>query len=144
MDIRQMFYKTIQNNNVRLTKPRIAIIKILEKHHLTFKQLYLELVSIGYKNIATLYNNIDFLIINNIITELFISGTKYYDLVLNNNNHQENSHIHLLTKVKDLTVIDEINDPGIFSFIKDRPEFRDKSISYIQISIGLKNNKDSE
>ncbi|MDR2822818.1 MAG: transcriptional repressor [Acholeplasmatales bacterium] len=143
MDIRNLFIeKTLDSS--RLTKARYYMIKILENHHLTFKELQKELLKFGFNNVTTLYNNIDFLLENKIITELFIDGQTYYDLALDNPNHEADSHIHVIHYTDtDNYYIEEVSEHKIFELIRERPRFQNLDIESIKITITTKKkNKD--
>lgn len=88
---------------------------------------------LGYNNTATLYNNIDFLIDNHLVTEIFIDNTKYYDLTVNEFTHTFDNHIHVVCR--DNHEIYEILDENIFEMIKKHESLRDFDIESIQISI---------
>lgn len=139
MDLKNRYYDKIRKNNLRLTKSRQAMIEILEDQHLTFKEIQRALAKKGFYNVSTIYNNLDFLIAQKIVVELYIDDTKYYDLALDNPMHNADSHIHIV--LKDTNQITEINTPDIFSYIQDHEALKDLDVEYIRITISAKRKK---
>ena len=82
---------------------------------------------------STIYNNLDFLIKNKIVVELYINDTKFYDLAMDNPMHSADSHIHIM--IKDTNEITEINSPEIFEYIQKHPFFKDLDLESIRITI---------
>ena len=97
MDIKEKHYNQIQKNGHRLTRHRVAIIEILEQGKLTFKDLQNKLSSRNLINIASIYNNLDFLISENIVIELRLGNKTYYDLT-RFNKQKDSTHIYVLNK----------------------------------------------
>lgn len=139
MDLKNRYYDKIRKANLRLTKSRQAMIEILEDQHLTFKEIQRALAKKGFYNVSTIYNNLDFLIAQKIVVELYIDDTKYYDLALDNPMHNADSHIHIV--LKDTNQITEINTPDIFSYIQDHEALKDLDVEYIRITISAKRKK---
>lgn len=139
MDLKNRYYDKIRKDNLRLTKSRQAMIEILEDQHLTFKEIQRALAKKGFYNVSTIYNNLDFLIAQKIVVELYIDDTKYYDLALDNPMHNADSHIHIV--LKDTNQITEINTPDIFSYIQDHEALKDLDVEYIRITISAKRKK---
>ena len=131
MDLKNRYYDKIRKNNLRLTKSRQAMIEILEDQHLTFKEIQRALAKKGFYNVSTIYNNLDFLIAQKIVVELYIDDTKYYDLALDNPMHNADSHIHIVLK----------DTPDIFSYIQDHEALKDLDVEYIRITISAKRKK---
>lgn len=128
--------KMMIDNNKRFTKARRALLEVLKNRHLTFKEIYEELSKKGYTNISTLYNNLQFFIDNNLIIEINLDGTKYYDLGLDNPYHQHDSHLHMVVKEDDLNqTIKEVDYPEIYEAIKSHPVFKHYNIEYIRILV---------
>ena len=122
--------------NKRFTKARRALLEVLKDRHLTFKEIYEELSKKGYTNISTLYNNLQFFIDNNLIIEINLDGTKYYDLGLDNPYHQHDSHLHMVVKEDDSNQsIKEVDYPEIYEAIKSHPVFKHYNIEYIRILV---------
>lgn len=136
MDKKENYFHKLRKRNLRITKPRKALIEILQDNHLTFKEIQLALAERGFTNVSTIYNNLDFLMEEKIAVELYIGGVKYYDLAIDNPMHNADSHVHIL--IKDNNQIVEINNPDIYEYIKKRPELKDLTINYIRIAIGAK------
>lgn len=130
------YFETIKNRGFRLTKNRISIIEILENKHLTFKEIQKELSKRGLNNVASIYNNLDFLVSEGIVAEIPVGNKKYYDLALDNPGHTKDSHIHIV--LKDTNTITEINDEDIFKYIIDHPSLSKYDLKYIKIVIGAK------
>lgn len=128
------YFQKIRKSGHRLTNNRIVIIEILENQHLSFKELQKELKKRGFHNVSSIYNNLDFLIRENIVVELYIGNTKYYDLATYNPGHNEENHIHIIdhetNKIKDLM------NTEIFDFIRNHPDLKNINIDYIRIIIG--------
>lgn len=133
MDLKERYFKKIRSQNMRLTKSRKAMIEILENQHLTFKEIQKALAALGFYNVSTIYNNLEFLISQKIVVELYINDTKYYDLALGNPMHSADSHIHIM--MRDTNQIVEINGPDIFEFLQNHPELKDLDLDYIRITI---------
>lgn len=133
MDLKERYYQKIRAKKLRLTKARQAMIEILEDKHLTFKEIQKALLSRGFYNVSTIYNNLEFLIDNKMVVELYINNVKYYDLALDNPMHSADSHIHIMNK--ETNEITEIVSPEIFDFIANNENFRDLDLDYIRIII---------
>lgn len=133
MDRKVRYYNKIRENGHRLTNSRICLIEILENEHLTFKEIKKEMFKRGFKNVATLYNNLDFLVGESIIAELHIANKIYYDLAMDNPGHSNDSHIHI--SIKDKDEITEINDVDIFEYINSHPKLSHLDIDSIKIVI---------
>lgn len=139
MDIKERYYQKIRTENMRLTKSRKAMIEILENQHLTFKEIQKALASRGFYNVSTIYNNLEFLVDQKIVVELYINDTKYYDLAMGNPMHSADSHIHIMNK--DTNEITEVNSPDIFEYLTNHPAFKDLDLEYIRIIISAQNKK---
>lgn len=139
MDNKEKYYEKIRSLGHRLTSNRIAMIEILENQHLTFKEIQKELAKRGFTNVASIYNNLDFLIKEKIVVELYIGNKKYYDLAMHNPGHNEESHIHI--SIKDTGEITEINDQDIFDYISNHEKLKDYDLQYIKIIVGAKKKK---
>jgi Fur family ferric uptake transcriptional regulator/Fur family peroxide stress response transcriptional regulator len=133
MDIKERYFNKIRLSNMRLTKSRKAMIEILENQHLTFKEIQKALASRGFYNVSTIYNNLEFLIENKIVVEIYINDTKYYDLAVGNPMHGADSHIHIMNK--ETNEITEVNNPEIFDYLSSHPAFKDFDLEYIRIII---------
>lgn len=139
MVLKEQYYNKIRKNNMRLTKNRIAMIEILENEHLTFKEIQKELARRGFYNVSTIYNNLEFLIEQKIVVELYINDTKYYDLAMGNPMHSADSHIHIMNK--DTNIITEVNSPDIFEYITNHKDFENLNLEQIRITINARNKK---
>lgn len=139
MDSRETYFNKLRKKNLRITNSRKAMIDVLENNHLTFKEIQTALAKKGFTNISTIYNNLDFLIEQRIVVELFINDTKYYDLAIDNPMHNADSHIHVV--VKDTNKITEINNTEVFEFIRQIPELKELQIDYVRITIGARKKK---
>lgn len=133
MDAKEKVFNELRKHNVRITKQRRAIIDVLEGRHLTIQEIHTELKKLGYHNLGTVYNNIDFLIEHKIITQIFINGKKHYDLTIDERSHTADSHIHVTCKVNNNII--EINDSQIFDDIKKQPIFKNFDIKKLQIVV---------
>jgi|SRR5690554_5708557 len=134
------YFQIIRDKGHRLTNNRIAIIEILENNHLTFKQLQKELNKRGLHNVSSIYNNLDFLVRENIIVELYIGNTKYYDLALHNPGHDDENHIHIINH--DNHKITDLYSEDIFEYIKSHPDLEDIKIDSIKIIIDTHRKKE--
>lgn len=139
LDKKETYFDKLRKKNLRITKPRIAMIEILQDNHLTFKEIQTRLLERGFTNVSTIYNNLQFLLDEKIAVELYINDTKYYDLAIDNPMHNADSHIHVV--VKDTNKIHEISDPDIFEYIKAHKDFEDYHVDYIRITVGAKKKK---
>jgi Fur family ferric uptake transcriptional regulator/Fur family peroxide stress response transcriptional regulator len=133
MNKREELFNDLRKQNIRITKQRKAIIDVLEDNHLTIQEIYAELKKRGFSNLGTVYNNIDFLLEHKIVTQLFINGKKHYDLTIDEDSHDADSHIHVTCKVENKIV--EINHSDIFDTIKKHPIFANFEIDKIQLQI---------
>lgn len=133
MPNKQVYYDKIRTAGHRLTNNRKVMIQILENQHLTFKEIQKELKKHGYHNVASVYNNLDFLIKENIIVELYIGNKKYYDLAIDNPGHSNESHIHI--SIKNTNEIFEINDGDIFDYITNHKALSNLDVANIKIVI---------
>ena len=131
MDAKEKVFKDLRKRNLRITKPRKAIIEVLDGKHLTLQEIYVGLKEKGYSNLGTVYNNIEFLLDNKVITQVFINGKKHYDLTIDETSHTADSHIHITCKVNNNII--EINESEIFDLIKKQPVFDHFVIEKIQI-----------
>ena len=132
-EIKQEFYKSVKNVNQRMTKPRKAMVEILDNRHLTFKEIQEEMIKKQYLNVATMYNTLDFLLQQEVVNEVYIEGEKYYELALTNPNHDVKKHIHFVdTSTKE---IKEIFAPEILKFIEYYDELRSIDIEGVKIVI---------
>lgn len=139
MDLKERYYQKIRTDKMRLTKSRKAMIEILENQHLTFKEIQKALAERGFFNVSTIYNNLEFLIDQKIVVEIYINDTKYYDLALGNPMHSADSHIHIMNK--DTNTITEVNNAEIFEYLNRHPAFKDLELEYIRIIISAHNKK---
>ena len=139
MELRERSFQKIRDDKMRLTKSRRAMIEILENQHLTFKEIQKALAQRGFYNVSTIYNNLEFLIEQRIVVEIYINDTKYYDLAMGNPMHNADSHIHIMNK--DTNEITEVNSPDIFEFVSKHPAFKDLDLDYIRIIISASNKK---
>ncbi|MBU1141443.1 MAG: transcriptional repressor [Firmicutes bacterium] len=139
MDVKERYYQKIRTDNMRLTKSRKAMIEILENQHLTFKEIQKALASRGFYNISTIYNNLEFLVEQKIVVEIYINDTKYYDLAMGNPMHSADSHIHIMNK--DTNEITEVNSTDIFDYLNAHPAFKNLNLEYIRIIISAQNKK---
>lgn len=135
MDIKDRYYEQIRKSGNRLTDNRKAMIEILENNHLTLKEIQKELQKRGFHNVASVYNNLEFLIKNKIVIELFVNNKKYYDLAMDNPGHSRDSHIHIGLDSGEIT---EVLAPDIFDYILKHEELDDLDIDNIRIIIQAK------
>ncbi len=133
MDERERIFAELRKNNIRITKQRRAIIDVLEGKHLTIQEIYNDLRKNGYHNLGTVYNNIDFLLEHKIVTQIFINGKKHFDLTIDDQSHNADSHIHVTCRVNNNII--EINDPKIFDMIRANEIFKDFNISKLQLVV---------
>ncbi len=133
MDKKEQIFNELRKQNVRITKQRRAIIDVLEGKHLTIQEIHSELKKRGYHNLGTVYNNIDFLIENKIVTQIFINGKKHYDLTIDESSHSADSHIHVTCRVNNNII--EINDSDIFDYIKNHEIFKNFNVNKLQIVV---------
>lgn len=136
MDLKETYYHQIRKNGHRLTANRKAMIEILENQHLMFKEIEHELNLRGFYNVASIYNNLEFLVKEKIVIELFINNKKYYDLAMDNPGHSNDSHIHI--GLKDTGEITEIVTPDIFEYIANHKDLQHLNLENIRIIITAK------
>jgi Fur family ferric uptake transcriptional regulator/Fur family peroxide stress response transcriptional regulator len=142
MDLKERYYKKIRSQKLRLTKSRQAMIEILENKHLTFKEIQKALANRGFYNVSTIYNNLEFLMENKMVVEIYIDNVKYYDLAMDNPKHSSDSHIHIMNR--ETNEITEVNSPDIFDYISKHECFEEFDLDYIRIivSASKKSSKD--
>ncbi len=73
--------KKLKNQNFRLTKARIDLIQLLADKPMNIHMLEQSMKSFGHPNIQTVYNNINFLLEQNIIFVMLENQDKIYHLV---------------------------------------------------------------
>lgn len=139
MNLKEKYYDQIRKSGNRLTENRVAMIDILENQHLTFKEIQAELQKRGFYNVASIYNNLDFLVKEKIVIELFVNNEKYYDLAMDNPGHSRDSHIHI--GLQDTGEISEIVAPEIFDYIKEHEKLKHLNINNIRIMISAETKK---
>lgn len=139
MELKDRYFQRIRDDKMRLTKSRKAMIEILENQHLTFKEIQKALAARGFYNVSTIYNNLEFLMEQKIVVEIYINNVKYYDLALGNPMHSADSHIHIMNK--DTNEITEVNSPEIFEYVAKHPAFKHLDLEYIRIIISASNKK---
>ncbi|MFA6801588.1 MAG: transcriptional repressor [Acholeplasmataceae bacterium] len=139
MDLKDRYYSKIRSQKLRLTKSRQAMIEILEDKHLTFKEIQKALSNRGFYNVSTIYNNLEFLMENKMVVEIYINNVKYYDLAMDNPKHSADSHIHILNR--ETNEITEILSPDIFDYITKHVAFKDLDLDYIRIIISASKKK---
>jgi Fur family ferric uptake transcriptional regulator/Fur family peroxide stress response transcriptional regulator len=133
MENREQIFAELRKGNVRITRQRKAIIDILENRHLTIQEIYSEMKNRGFKNLGTVYNNIDFLLEHKIITQIFINGKKHFDLTIDENHHGADSHIHV--NCRNTNNIIEINESSIYDDIKNNKIFANFNVEKIQLVV---------
>lgn len=136
MDLKETYYSQIRKSGHRLTDNRKAMIEILENQHLTFKEIQAELQKRGFYNVASIYNNLEFLVANKIVIEIFVNNEKYYDMAMDNPGHSRDSHIHI--GLKNTGEITEVVAPDIFEYISNHKELKHLSLDSIRIIISAK------
>lgn len=139
MELKEHYFQKIRKDKMRLTKSRKAMIEILENQHLTFKEIQKALAQRGFYNVSTIYNNLEFLIENKIVVEIYINDAKYYDLAMGNPMHNADSHIHIMNR--DTNEITEVNSPDIFEYVSKHQAFKHLDLDYIRIIISASNKK---
>ncbi|HAX03111.1 MAG: hypothetical protein A2Y45_06730 [Tenericutes bacterium GWC2_34_14] len=139
MELKDRYFQRIRDDKMRLTKSRKAMIEVLENQHLTFKEIQKALAARGFYNVSTIYNNLEFLMEQKIVIEIYINNVKYYDLALGNPMHSADSHIHIMNK--DTNEITEVNSPEIFDYVSKHPSFKHLDLEYIRIIISASNKK---
>ena len=133
MDYKEKAFQNLRKQNLRITKARKAIIDVLEGNHLTLQEIYQLLSQKGYHNLSTVYNNIDFLLEHKIIAQIFINGSKHYDLTIEEYSHSADSHIHVSCLASDSII--EINEEKFLNELKDHPVFKGFDISKLQLVV---------
>lgn len=134
IDQKEELFDKLRKKNLRITKQRKEIIDILEGKHLTVQEIYSELQKRGFKNLATVYNSIDFLIENKIVAVIFINGKKHFDLTIDKSKHNADTHVHVACKNCDRII--EINEHRIVDKIKNDLIFENFNIDSVQVVIG--------
>jgi Fe2+ or Zn2+ uptake regulation protein len=74
----ELILNALRSQNYRITKPRMAILNVLQKSALTLKEVH-ELVKLeGHHNLATVYNTLDFLEETGLVHIQIKDGEKTY------------------------------------------------------------------
>lgn len=131
MDNLEQVFDNLRKKNLRITKQRREIINILQDRHLTVQEIYEELKKKEMVNLATVYNNINFLLEQKILTELFINGKKHYDLVLPSSTHGVDNHIHVTCE--SCSKIFELDDDELIKAIKNTGSLSTFDINNVQL-----------
>lgn len=127
------FYNSLRERGLRVTEPRKNIVNVLQGRHLTFQEIREELSKKGHVNLASLYNNIDFLLREEAIVEIHIGNKVYYDLAIEESSHDAKSYIH--TKCTNSDAIVEITDSTVIDLLRTHPRFKGFEIEKININI---------
>ncbi len=127
-------FKILKNNNLRLTKQRVALISnILSdgNRHLNAEILHNEMIKKGYKvSLATVYNTLHDLKKFGMLRQVTVnSNHKYFDTNLSH-------HHHFYDEVNNI-LIDIPEEQIIINSIPTPP--KNKKISEIEVIISLKN-----
>lgn len=133
MNFKEKAYENLRSKNLRITSSRKAIIDILEGNHLTLHEIFHKLEHMGHGNLSTLYNNIEFLLEHKIITKVYINDKTYYDLAIEKNSHNADTHVHVACSASNN--IFEVNQEDILDKIKTHPAFSDFDISKLQVVV---------
>lgn len=133
MDKYEPFYNKLREQGLRVTEPRKAIVNVLTGRHLTFQEIKQELEKKRHVNLASLYNNIDFLLKHEAIVEIHINGKTYYDLAIEELSHDANSYIHTSCNMSNAII--EVMDDSIIELIKAHPRFKHFKIDKISINV---------
>ena len=124
----------LKKKNIRLTDQRRSILELLEGNHLTLPELHTGMRARGFTNLGTIYNNLDLMISEKIVAEIYIKGKKHYDLVGNDHPvHDADSHMHLSCSINNKIV--EVDDKDLFDMIKNHPVFEGFDITKLQIVV---------
>ena len=114
--------KKLKNQNFRLTKARIDLIQLLAEKPMNIHMLEQSMKSLGHPNIQTIYNNINFLLDQNIIFVILENQDKTYHLVdsddevttnINMKCHASQASFHI-SNPKAIEVIRKTLDLGKF------------------------------
>lgn len=132
-NFKEKAFQNLRKQNLRITNARKAIIDVLEGRHLTIHEIYDELKLKGFTNLSTVYNNLDFLFNNKIITKVFINDKTHYDLAIEDYSHDADSHIHISCSSSEKII--EINQEEIINKIKNDPVFAGFDISKLQLVV---------
>lgn len=124
----------LKKKNIRLTNQRRSIVELLEGHHLTLHELHSGMSARGFTNLGTIYNNLDLLMSEKVVAEIYIKGRKHYDLVGSDQSiHTADSHMHLSCSINNKIV--EVDDKDLFEMIKNHPVFKGFDITKLQIVV---------
>ncbi|MDR2828599.1 MAG: transcriptional repressor [Acholeplasmatales bacterium] len=134
--VKERYFRELKSNGLRVTKARMRLIEALEEKPLSFKELCEVIFKKGSTNLASIYNNINFFVEQNVILQVEIKNEKYYELILDKPYRDSIDHIHLVDSESKL--IDEIYAPEIVEFIRKYDELKDIDISNIKIIITTK------
>lgn len=124
----------LKKRNIRLTEQRRLIVELLDGRHLTLHEIHSGMRARGFTNLGTIYNNLDLLIAEKVVAEVYIKNRKHYDLVGSDLSiHDANSHMHLSCSINNKIV--EIDDKDLFETIKNHPVFEGFDITKLQIVV---------
>ncbi len=133
---KEQIFTQLRAKGLRITPQRKALFDILENEHLTLKEIYAEMQKRGYNNLRSVYNNVDFVLSKNLVTQINIKGQKYYDLAIGGTNHSPDKHIHFTCENSE--EIMEIDGEEIYLMIKRHPMFKNYALDKIHITVSGK------
>jgi Fur family ferric uptake transcriptional regulator/Fur family peroxide stress response transcriptional regulator len=133
MDHKEKIFAGLRAKNIRITKQRRDIIDVLENNHLTISEIHIQLSKKGRINLATIYNNIDFLLAEKLIHQLLINDKKYYSFALDEKDSIVESNIHITVENDDR--IFDVSDVKIIDYLKNHPAFKNYIIKSLQIVV---------
>ncbi len=126
-------FDMMKENGIRITNARKHFIEILYENHFTFDDLYTRLCAAGQTNLATLYNNIDFLLNHKVIGMTNVDGVTYYEIILGSEFHNSDSHIHF--QCDKTHHIHEFNSKKFLDYLLKYPDFKTLTIDNFTLGI---------
>jgi Fe2+ or Zn2+ uptake regulation protein len=131
------FYQQLKKKNKRLTKARRVILEILCAHPYEFKKLYQACKYEGNENVATFYNNIQFLKDEYAIREIFFDkDNRYYEIILDKPNRYSKDFVYILDETNQ-EAYEETNE-ALLNYIKSLDNYKDFGLNGINILIKRK------
>ncbi|MCF7931709.1 MAG: transcriptional repressor [Acholeplasmataceae bacterium] len=134
MAVEDIIKSQFKINHIRATTQRIKIAKVLYKKILTLKDLHSRLSDEGYPNLATVYNNIEYLLERDVIQKIVLKGERYYAFDPDRTSHDDIPSV-FLTCSQDTIV--EVTDQDVIDYISHTPLFEKMDIRKLTVIVDV-------
>jgi Fe2+ or Zn2+ uptake regulation protein len=126
----ELILNALRSQNYRITKPRMAILNVLQKSALTLKEVH-ELVKLeGHHNLATVYNTLDFLEETGLVHIQIKDGEKTYSY-----NDQNFPKALIQMQCEDRNQSIQLKNHHLIDDIRHHPLFEGFDIEELEIRI---------